>query len=330
MQPVEDAAIRDRFGRSIHYLRLSVTDRCDLRCSYCMPEGFRDFEEPAHWLGFEEIERLVGVFARLGIRRVRLTGGEPLLRRDLPRLAAMLSAIPGIEDLSISTNATQLTRHAEALRRAGASRINVSLDSLQRERVERISRRDVLDQVLDGLHAAKVVGFSPIKINTVVMKGVNDDEIEAMAEFCAQHGFVWRLIETMPMGETGRAAPYVDLQSLRTRLQQRYGLVEGVVPGGGPAHYLVSPDGCFNIGFITPISRHFCPACNRVRLAVDGTLYTCLGQEDRFEFGPLLRGGASDEELAAGYRHALQLKPRRHEFREKPTQVVRFMSRLGG
>ncbi len=324
------AILQDRFGRRIDYLRLSVTDRCDLRCSYCMPQGFSDYEQPADWLDFAEITRVVAAFARMGTSRFRITGGEPLLRRNLPGLAARLAALPGVGDLSLSTNATHLAKHAAALKAAGVSRLNVSLDSLCSERLQQITRRDALDEILEGLLVAKTNGFTPIKINMVVMAGVNEDEVENMAEFCARHGFVLRLIETMPVGETGRSAAYTDLQPIRQRLQQRYGLVDGIIGGGGPARYLVSPDGRFNIGFITPLSQHFCETCNRVRLAVDGTLYLCLGQEHALPLRPLLRGGASDAELEAAIRQAIELKPERHEFREQPGKIVRVMSMTGG
>lgn len=322
--------LQDRFGRTIQYLRLSVTDRCDLRCTYCIPEHFKGFEEPDHWLSADELERLVGVFAQLGVSRFRLTGGEPLTRRGLPDLAGRLAALPGVEDLSLSTNATRLAEHARALKDAGVSRLNVSLDSLRRERMQAITGRDCLDDVLAGLMAAKEEGFAPIKINMVAMAGVNDDEIDDMVAFCLEHGFVLRLIETMPMGETGRQAGFLDLQPVRTRLRERFGLVDGVLPGGGPARYMMTPDGQFSIGFITPISQHFCDTCNRVRLSVDGVLYLCLGQDESFDFKPLLRRGASDEDLAAAIRNAIELKPLRHEFREAPEKVVRIMAKTGG
>ncbi|MHB1590371.1 MAG: GTP 3',8-cyclase MoaA [Sulfuricella sp.] len=322
--------LQDRFGRHIEYLRLSVTDRCDLRCTYCIPEGYKGFEEPELWLSFDEIERVIGAFARLGVSKIRLTGGEPLTRRNLPDLARRLSAIDGVKDLSLSTNATQLAKHAVELKKAKISRLNISLDSLNPERFSQIVRQDCLDQVLAGLMAAKEAGFVPIKINMVVMAGVNDDEIDDMVAFCIQHGFTLRMIETMPMGETGRNAQYLDLQPVKARLQQRFGLIAGVMAGGGPARYLKSPDGAFTVGFITPMSQHFCDTCNRVRLSVNGTLYMCLGQDESLELRPLLRAGASDDELAAAIRAAIELKPQRHEFNEKPGQVVRFMSLTGG
>ncbi|MHB0985527.1 MAG: GTP 3',8-cyclase MoaA [Sulfuricella sp.] len=325
-----DTRLQDRFGRRVEYLRLSVTDRCDLRCTYCIPEGFKNFEEPAHWLSFDEIERVIGAFARMGVSKVRLTGGEPLLRRKLPELVQRLNALDGVTDLSLSTNATQLAKHAAGLKKAGISRLNISLDSLDPERFSQIVRRDCLDQVLAGLMAAKEAGFAPIKINMVVMKDVNDNEIDDMVAFCIEHDFTLRMIEAMPMGETGRNAQFLDLQPVKERLQQRFGLIDGVMAGGGPARYLKTPDGTFTVGFITPLSQHFCDTCNRVRLSVDGTLYLCLGQDESLELRPLLRAGASDIELEEAIRAAIELKPQRHEFRENPGQVIRFMSLTGG
>ncbi|MDO8070963.1 GTP 3',8-cyclase MoaA [Janthinobacterium sp. SUN176] len=323
--------LQDRFGRSIDYVRLSVTDRCDLRCSYCMPKGFRGFEEPKDWLTFDEIERLLGIFVRLGTRRVRLTGGEPLLRRNLPELAQRLSALPGLQDLSLSTNATQLGKHAVALRAAGVDRINVSLDSLDRACMQQITGRDSLQPILDGLMAGKGAGFDPIKINMVAMRGVNDSQIEAMAAFCIEQQFILRLIEAMPMGSTGRNARYMPLGPVRERLAARFGLVpQAMELGGGPARYMATPDGRSSIGFITPMSQHFCATCNRVRLSVDGTLYLCLGQEEKFALGPMLRGGATDAEIEAAIRAAIELKPQQHDFNTQPDKIIRFMAQTGG
>ena len=321
----------DPFGRAIEYVRLSVTDRCDLRCSYCLPKGFRNFEEPEDWLTFDEIERVVGAFGRLGVTRVRITGGEPLVRKNTSELAARLAALPGIEDLSLSTNATRLDKQAVALRKAGISRINVSLDSLQAKRFKHITQGK-LDKVLTGLMAAKDAGFTPIKINMVVMAGVNDDEVEDMVEFCIENNFTLRFIETMPMGDTGRSATqrYVDLQTVRKRLERRFELIPGVMPGGGPARYVQVAGSDLRIGFITPISQHFCETCNRVRLSVDGNIYLCLGQNDKLELRPLLRAGADEQELEQAILTAIAQKPERHEFRDNPEQVVRFMSMTGG
>ncbi len=321
----------DPFGRSVEYVRLSVTDRCDLRCFYCLPGDYRDTCEPDEWLTFTEIERVIAAFVSLGVRRVRITGGEPLVRKNLPELAGNLASIPGLTDLSLSTNAVGLARTAEALHTAGISRINVSLDSLRAERFKQITKGK-LDKVIAGLMAAKHCGFSPIKINMVVMKGINDDEIEDMVDFCIEHEFTLRLIETMPVGDTGRSATsyYADLQEVKTRLARRYELIPGVMPGGGPARYVQVAGTNLRIGFITPISQHFCETCNRVRLSVDGTLYLCLGQDHSFDFRALLRGGATDADLKDAVIEAISLKPERHEFNEKPQQVVRFMAKTGG
>ena len=321
----------DPFGRTIEYVRLSVTDRCDLRCFYCLPKGFNDFEEPEHWLSFDEIERVIRAFGELGVHRVRITGGEPLVRKDIPQLAARLARLPGIDDLSLSTNAVQLAKHARALKDAGVTRLNVSLDSLQPERFQEITGGK-LEKVLAGLQAAKEAGFHPVKINMVVMKGVNDDEVENLVEYCIANDFTLRMIETMPMGETGRDATrhYMDLQVVKERLAQRYELIPTVMNGGGPARYFKVGGSNLRIGFITPISQHFCATCNRVRLSVDGTLYMCLGQEHNFELRPLLRAGISDADLRAAIVEAIALKPERHEFSDKPEKILRFMSKTGG
>lgn len=319
----------DRFGRRIEYLRLSVTDRCDLRCAYCIPEGFKGFEEPEHWLTFDEIERLLGLFASLGMKRVRLTGGEPLLRRNVVGLVERIAGLPGIEDISLSTNATQLAGMAIDLKRAGVSRLNVSLDSLRPETVEKINGRPALDKILAGLEGARVAGFAPIKVNMVVMRE-NADEVDDVVAYCMQRGFVLRLIELMPMGDTARKMGYIDLQPIKSRLQQRFGLIDTVISGGGPARYLGTADGKFNVGFITPISQHFCATCNRVRMTVDGVLHLCLGQEDRVDFRAMMRAGASDPDLVEAIRTAIDMKPERHEFIEAPQKLVRFMSMTGG
>jgi cyclic pyranopterin phosphate synthase len=296
-----------------------------------MPRDFHDFEDQEHVLSFEEIERVIAVFGELGVKRIRLTGGEPLVRKDLPKLAARLSALPGIDDLSLSTNAVRLARHAESLAAAGISRINVSLDTLRPERFKAITNGK-LDKVIDGLMAAKQAGFQPIKLNMVAMHGVNDDEFEDMVDFCLEHDFTLRLIETMPLGDSGLGATdhYLDLQTVKQQLAERYDLVPGVMAGGGPAKYMRVVGTNLRIGFITPISQHFCETCNRVRLAADGTLYLCLGQDDKLELRPLLRQGISDDGLREAIVGAIARKPEKHEFREKPSQVVRFMSMTGG
>src|SRR4030067_1069682 len=287
-------------------------------------------------------------FTSLGVRRIRLTGGEPLSRGKLPDLAARLSRLPGLEDLSLSTNATRLKKLAPALKQAGITRLNVSLDSLQPERFAAITGGGTLDSVLDGLLAAKAAGFAPIKINTVLMQGVNHDEVGDLVRFCIQHGFTLRFIETMPMGDTGLAASaqFVDLQEVRRALAQEFELITTFmagggsqhpasrdtgtsVYGGGPARYVQVAGTDLKIGFITPISQHFCETCNRVRLTVDGVLYTCLGQEEKTELRPLLRAGATLEELKETIRKAIGQKPERHDFTTRPEKIIRFMSYTG-
>jgi cyclic pyranopterin phosphate synthase len=324
--------LTDSFGRRIEYVRLSVTDRCNLRCFYCLPGDFRNFSEPDEWLGFDEIERVIAAFASLGVSKIRLTGGEPLIRRGLPDLAGRLARLPGIADLSLSTNAVLLAHQAGALRAAGVRRINVSLDTLRPDRFAAITHGGRLDKVLEGITAAKRAGFAPIKINMLALKGINDDEFEDMVEFCLEHDFTLRFIETMPVGATGREATrhYLDLQEVKRRLAGCFNLIPGVMPGGGPARYMQVAGTRLRIGFITPISQHFCATCNRVRLSADGTLYLCLGQDYRYDLRALLRSGADSAQLKAAIVQALVLKPERHEFREKPRQVIRFMSMTGG
>ena len=322
----------DRFGRAIEYVRLSVTDQCDLRCNYCMPKGYNDFEEPDNWLRFNEIEQIMRVFAKLGTRRVRITGGEPLVRKNVTDLITRLNRIPEIEDLSLSTNATRLNKLATPLAQSGIARINVSLDTLRADRFKAITQGK-LQKVLDGLMTANAAGLQPIKINMVVMKDVNDDEVEDMVEFCIAHGFTLRFIETMPVGASGRDANvdhYVDLQTIKARLAEKYKLLPGVMPGGGPARYYQIAGTDLKLGFITPISQHFCETCNRVRLSTDGTLYLCLGQDHAYPLRDIVRAGISDDELAQHIRQAIEIKPERHEFNEKPEQIVRFMSKTGG
>ncbi|MBL6999844.1 MAG: GTP 3',8-cyclase MoaA [Gammaproteobacteria bacterium] len=331
-EPQHSQALIDPYGRRIDYLRLSVTDKCNLRCFYCLPKGFKDFETPSNWLSFAEIERVVRAFGELGVSRVRLTGGEPLVRKDLARLVSQISALPGIHDLSLSTNATLLELQAQDLYRAGIRRINVSLDTLDKDQFAEITGGGKLQQVLNGLQKARAVGFSPIKVNMVVMKDTQLDDYRRVLDYCMQNDFTLRFIETMPMGSAGRdaSAQYLNLDTVRQRLNEEYDLVPGIMTGGGPARYYRINNTDFEIGFITPISQHFCETCNRVRLSVDGTLYLCLGQDDKLELRPLLRAGISDDDLQQEIIQAIAKKPQKHEFNQKPGQVVRLMALTGG
>jgi len=322
----------DTFGRRIEYVRLSVTDKCNMRCFYCMPKGFKDFETPDNWLTFDEIERVIGVFGELGVNRIRMTGGEPLVRKDLPELAQRLSNLPGIDDLSISTNAALLGKHAEPLYQAGVRRINVSLDTMDAGQFSDITGGGKLQQVLDGLQKAHEVGFAPIKVNMVMMKDTDYDDYQKVLEYCMQNNFTLRFIEAMPMGTPGRDASdqYLSLEVVKDQLSKQYDLVPGLMTGGGPARYYRIDGTDFEIGFITPISQHFCESCNRVRISVDGTLYLCLGKDDKLELKPLLRSGITDTELKQAIIDAINKKPKKHEFGKKNSQTVCFMSMTGG
>ena len=328
-----EPGLTDRWGRRIEYLRISVTDRCDLRCAYCIPKGHRDFGERAGVLAPAEFGRLVGLFAARGVGRVRLTGGEPLTRPDLIEIVERVRAQPGIHDISLSTNATRLAATARELYRAGVRRLNVSLDSLDRRRFASITGRDCLPEVLHGLDAAAAAGFAPIKINMVLQHGVNESEVGAMVDFCRSRGFVLRFIERMPVGSRA-PVDYTSLQTIRRQMVESHGLVDAVVTGGGPARYLKSPaddpQGGITVGFITPLSQHFCATCNRLRLGADGALYTCLDAAGSVPLGRQLRDGASDEQLQKIIDNAVWARPERHQFEHGRDRSVRLMAVTGG
>ena len=325
------AELIDPFGRRIEYLRLSVTDRCDFRCFYCIPKGFKAFSGRGDSLRLDETIRLIRLFSELGVRKVRLTGGEPLVRGDIEQMIRGISGLPEIQDLSMSTNASQLAKHAEMVKGAGVTRINVSLDSLKPEVFKQITQGD-LEPVIAGLMAAKSVGLHPIKINMVVMKALNFSEIGEMVDFCLQHGFTLRFIETMPVGEAGQQASesYLSLEQVRAVLEQRFDLEPTLMQGAGPARYIRVKGTDLKIGFITPLSQHFCDTCNRVRLSSEGTLFLCLGQHDKLELKPLLRQGLDDAAMKAAILEAISRKPEKHEFNSRPEQIVRVMSMTGG
>lgn len=321
--------IQDRFGRRIDYLRVSITDRCDLRCGYCIPKGQKAFCERKEVLTAQEFARLVGLFVSRGVARIRLTGGEPLTRPDLVEIVRLVRGLSGVDDISLSTNGTQLASQAGALRMAGVSRLNISLDSLQTGQFARITGRDCLPDVLTGIESAVAAGFSPIKINMVVQQGENDDEIDEMVKFCRKRGLVLRFIERMPIGTQAEIAG-ADLQSIRLRLVSSHGLIDAVVPGGGPARYLKDAQGEFTVGFITPISQHFCATCNRLRLGSDGALYTCLDAKDSLPLGHYMRDGASDDELQEMISEAIWSRPEKHSFELARDRRTRLMSVTGG
>jgi cyclic pyranopterin phosphate synthase len=326
----------DPFGRAITYLRVSVTDRCDLRCVYCMAEEMQ-FLPKRDLLSLEELERVCAAFIRLGTRKLRLTGGEPLVRRDVLTLIERLGRRlgDGLNELTLTTNGTQLADKAEALRRAGVRRINVSLDTLDPDRFAEITRRGRIGQVLEGLRAAKAAGLA-VKINTVALRGVNEDEFDHLIEWCGTQGFDLCLIETMPMGEIDgdRTDQYLPLSIVRARLRRRWTLSDTDYRTGGPARYFDIAETGRRIGFITPMTHNFCESCNRVRLTCTGTLFMCLGQEDSADLRSVLRAGADDEALDAAIQAAIARKPKGHDFvidrRRDAPSVSRHMSVTGG
>jgi GTP 3',8-cyclase len=305
--------MRDGFGRRIEYLRISVTDKCNLRCVYCMPEAGLPWLARSAILAYEEIADIVGVMARLGLKRIRLTGGEPLVRRDLEQLVRLLRQVDGIEDIALSTNAVLLRGNAHALREAGVNRINVSLDSLRPDRIDAIARRaGAHAAILDGLAAAEDAGFTPIKVNTVVMRGRNDDELQEFARITLDRPWHVRFIEVMPVGENldVSAGEYVPALEMLARIRA-IGELEPVAgpPGSGPATYFQFPGARGTIGVITPMSHNYCERCNRMRLTADGQLRPCLFGDLQTDLRGPLRRGESIEPLI---RATLAIKPERH------------------
>lgn len=328
----------DPFGRKVSYLRVSVTDRCDLRCVYCMAEDMT-FLPKAEVLSLEELDRLCGAFIKLGVDRIRLTGGEPLVRKNVISLFRSLGARlgeGGLRELTTTTNGTQLVRMAEELHATGVRRINVSLDSLNPDTFAALTRWGKLEPTLDGIFAAKAAGLA-VKINAVAMKGVNEDQFDRMIAWCGEHGFDLCLIETMPLGEISgdRNDQYLPLSSVRSRLRQNWTLDETDYTTGGPARYYTVRETGRRIGFITPLTHNFCESCNRVRLTCTGTLFMCLGQDDAADLRRPLRDAALDADgLERAILEAISRKPKGHDFviergRSQPA-VTRHMSVTGG
>ncbi|MFT8897156.1 MAG: GTP 3',8-cyclase MoaA [Acetobacter sp.] len=316
------SSLIDIQGRKISYLRVSVTDRCDMRCVYCMSENMEFLPRP-EVLTYEELERLCAVFMQHGVKRIRLTGGEPLVRRDIGDFLLSLgrwiqpdATTPGLDELTLTTNGSQLRRYADTLVKAGVRRVNVSLDSLKPERFSAITRRGDLRQTLDGVRAARDAGLA-VRINTVAMKGINDDEFDDLIAWCGEIGADLCLIETMPMGETGedRRAQYLPLHAIRLSLQKRWTFEAANGAGGaGPARYVRVAETRQKLGFITPLSHNFCDSCNRVRLSCSGQLYTCLGSDNAVDLRAILRSGGSDEDILRAIDLSLARKPLRHDF----------------
>ncbi|MFO1037682.1 MAG: GTP 3',8-cyclase MoaA [Geminicoccaceae bacterium] len=329
--------MQDPFGRHVSYVRVSVTDRCDFRCVYCMAENMT-FLPKADLLSLEELDRLCGAFVDLGVRRIRLTGGEPLVRRNVMWLIRQLGSRVregGLDELTITTNGSQLRRFAGELVDAGVRRINVSLDTLDGDRFTAITRWGRFDQVMDGIAAAKTAGLA-VKINMVALKGTNEDEIERMLAWCGAEGFDLTLIETMPMGEIDgdRTDQYLPLSLVRARLSERWTLTDIDHRTGGPARYVRVEETGGRLGFITPLTHNFCESCNRVRVTCTGTLFMCLGQEDAVDLRGPLRSSEADDAVKAAILHGIARKPRGHDFiidrRHNRPAVGRHMSVTGG
>jgi cyclic pyranopterin phosphate synthase len=314
---MQQAPLIDPFARKIDYLRISVTDRCDFRCTYCMSEAMQ-FLPRADLLSLEELDRLSSAFVALGVKKLRITGGEPLVRKGIMTLFSSLSrhvASGALRELTLTTNGSQLARYAADLARAGVARINVSLDTLQPEKFAAITRWGKLAPVLDGIAAAKAAGIT-VKINTVALKGVNEDELFSLTDWCAQQGHDLTFIEVMPMGDTDqdRRAQFWPLTDLRARLTARYGATDLPLRTGGPARYVRLNATGQTVGFITPLTHNFCESCNRVRLTCTGQLYMCLGQNDMADLRAPLRAHADDAALTAAIRAAIARKPKGHDF----------------
>ena len=328
----------DPFGRKITYLRVSVTDRCDFRCIYCMAEEMT-FLPKAEVLTLEELDRLCSAFVGLGVRKLRLTGGEPLVRKNVMELFRALSRhlkSGALEELTVTTNGSQLAKYADELARLGVKRVNVSIDTLDPKKFSEITRWGKLSTVLEGLRAAKEAGIR-VKINTVALKGVNDEEAETLVEWCGREGHDLTFIEVMPMGDIGgenRLDQYMPISLLRARLAKRWEMEETSERTGGPARYVRVKETGQRIGFITPLTHNFCESCNRVRVTCTGMLYMCLGQEDSADLRAPLRASESDALLIAAIEEAITRKPKGHDFmidrRHQGPAVPRHMSVTGG
>ena len=324
----------DGWGREIKSVRVSVTDKCNFRCTYCMPaEGLAWLPKP-EILTFEEIARLVGILARMGVSEVRLTGGEPLVRRDLPDLVRMLADIPGVEDLSLTTNGVLLDRLAEPLVAAGLRRLNVSLDSLSHVRFAEITRRDALDQVLHGLEVAeRYPELRPIKVNCVAVRGSTEEEVLALAELARRKPYVVRFIEFMPLDadEGWREDKVLTGGEIRAAIEERWPLVEIPAPASSTSRRYRFADGAGEVGFVNPVSEPFCSTCDRIRLTADGQLRTCLFSRREWDLKSVLRSGADDEGVANEVRRAVRHKELKHRINDPGfVRASRSMSQIGG
>ncbi|MFW5432001.1 MAG: GTP 3',8-cyclase MoaA [Methylophilaceae bacterium] len=324
----------DQFGRQVDYIRLSITDRCDFRCQYCMAEDMTFFSRN-EVLSLEECARLVNVFVQLGVTKVRITGGEPLVRTNAKWLFEEVGHLKGLDELVITTNGSQLSKQAKQLKAAGVKRINISVDSLKPERFKEITRTGDLHKVLAGIDRAIETGFEGIKLNTVLMRGMNDDEAQDLVQFAIDKKIDISFIEEMPLGEVNHARENTFISNVDTLklLQSKYSLLPSTETTGGPARYWRVANTETKVGFISPHSHNFCESCNRVRITCQGELYLCLGQEEKVELMPLLRTHPDDDaHLIEAILKSMTVKPKGHDFdlKRAAPAVVRFMSHTGG
>ena len=323
----------DPFGRTIDYLRLSVTDRCNLRCTYCMAEDMT-FLPKQQILSLEELHDTAAAFVELGIRKIRLTGGEPLIRRNIVKLVSLLTALPGLDEVTMTTNGLLLPTMAQPLKEAGLSRLNISIDSLKSERFKQLTRVGNLEEVIAGINAATVAGFKKVKLNAVIMAGFNDDEVIDLAKFAVDQGLDISFIEEMPLGEIDshqRVKTQITSSNLREKLASEFNLINSAETTGGPSRYLQVANSDSKIGFISPMSNNFCESCNRVRLTAEGRLLLCLGNEHSMDLRELLRSYPGDRDLLKSkITEALKTKPKRHYFDPEQVDIVRFMNMTGG
>ncbi len=324
----------DDFGRRVNYVRISVTDRCDFRCVYCMSEEMT-FLPRAQVLTLEELAMVARAFVELGVEKIRLTGGEPLVRRDIGSLVEQVGELPGLNDFAMTTNGASLRKHARQLREGGLKRLNISLDSLDPERFRRLTRTGDLERVIDGIHAAREAGFERIKLNAVILKGRNDDEVLDLVEFARHEKLDISFIEEMPLGDVSdhsRAETFCSSDEVQEIIESRYPLIPTTESTPGPSRYFRMGDSDSRIGFISPHSHNFCSTCNRVRVTVEGRLLLCLGNEHSVDLRRVLRSHPGDmDALKHAIVAAMPLKPERHHFTtDGDVQVVRFMNMTGG
>lgn len=324
----------DQFNRTINYIRISVTDRCDFRCIYCMAEKM-EFLPKTQLLSLEEIDRIASIFISLGVEKIRITGGEPLVRKNIDSLFSSLSKNKGLKELTLTTNASQLKKKALMLKSSGVKRINISLDSLDPLTFKKMTRTGVLEDVLKGIEHAVEVGFEKIKLNTVLMKGINDHELFELIDYAIKHGLDISFIEEMPLGSTDfeRKVTAVSNNDVLEKIKDKYSVKSISLSTGGPAKYWQVKGSNTRVGLISPHSHNFCEDCNRVRISCKGELFLCLGQEEKIELMPLLRNHLHDDQpIKDAIINSMKIKPLSHEFnlnQSKPA-IVRFMSHTGG